>query len=115
VDILPQSLRIVGFPHGAEAATPGFLLLELWNGKYSSIYFAVAYFSLFAELISIRTLIYPPLMLLPVPPFFYIALRMMTTFMDFWLCSGLSNLLLNQNTEYDVSLLGNGEELRTNH
>lgn len=54
-------------------------------------------------------------MLLPVPPFFYIALRMMTTFMDFWLCSGLSNLLLNQNTEYDVSLLGNGEELRTNH
>jgi hypothetical protein len=35
--------------------------------------------------------------------------------MDFWLCSGLSILLLNQNTEYDVSLLGSGKELATNH
>jgi len=33
---------------------------------------------------------------------------MMTAFMDFGLCSGLSVLLLNQNTEYDVSLLGGG-------
>jgi len=34
------------------------------------------------------------------------AIRMMTTFMDFGLCSGFSILFLNQNTEYDVSLLG---------
>lgn len=64
VNIFPPSLRILGFPYGAEAVTSGFLLLELWNGKYSCIYFALTYFSLFAELISIRTLIYPPLMLL---------------------------------------------------
>lgn len=64
IDVFPLPLRILGFPYGAEAAASGFLLLELWNGKYSCICFALTYFSLFAELISIRTLIYPPLMLL---------------------------------------------------
>lgn len=69
---------------------------ESWNGKYSSICSAAAYFSLFTN--SFLYGLYVSARLLA-PSFFCIILRMMTTFMDFWLCSGLTTPILNRNTD----------------